>query len=204
MADVKPGQIMEVLATDTGTQKDLPAWSKKMGHEYLGFVDEPGYMRLFVKTGQVAATRLGTGRPEICGTPRFSPNILVFSTHTISDPGIDLAGSSHMHYSPRVKVISVPARVGSSPVLGAVCDPAGLRRCLHRLRRRGVRLPTRLRGAHGEDRGDAQSLLKERGYEPRRVRMAAICSVCAEPFTNYMHEFAGALAEMGPALAVAS
>jgi TusA-related sulfurtransferase len=49
MADVKPGQIMEVLATDTGTQKDLPAWAKKLGHEYLGFVDEPGYMRLFVK-----------------------------------------------------------------------------------------------------------------------------------------------------------
>ena len=36
MADVKVGEIMEVLATDTGTQKDLPAWSKKMGHEYMG------------------------------------------------------------------------------------------------------------------------------------------------------------------------
>ena len=49
MADVKVGEIMEVLATDTGTQKDLPAWAKKMGHEYLGFVDEAGYMKLFVK-----------------------------------------------------------------------------------------------------------------------------------------------------------
>ena len=43
------GEIMEVLATDSGTQKDLPAWAKKMGHEYLGFVDEAGYMKLFVK-----------------------------------------------------------------------------------------------------------------------------------------------------------
>jgi tRNA 2-thiouridine synthesizing protein A len=49
MADVKVGEIMEVLATDSGTQKDLPAWSKKLGHEYLGLVEEPGYMRLFVK-----------------------------------------------------------------------------------------------------------------------------------------------------------
>jgi len=49
MADVKVGEIMEVLATDTGTQKDLPAWAKKMGHEYLGFVDEPGFMKLYVK-----------------------------------------------------------------------------------------------------------------------------------------------------------
>ncbi len=37
---------------------------------------------------------------------------------------------------------------------------------------------------------DAQELLIEHGYEPQRVRMAAICSVCAEPFTNYMHEYA--------------
>ncbi len=46
---VKVGEIMEVQATDAGTIKDLPAWARKMGHEYLGVVEEPGYMRLFVK-----------------------------------------------------------------------------------------------------------------------------------------------------------
>ena len=45
----------------------------------------------------------------------------------------------------------------------------------------------------------AQELLKEHGLEPQRVRMAAVCSVCAEPFTNYMHEYAAALAGLGPA-----
>ena len=49
MVDVKVGEIMEVLATDSGTLKDLPAWSKKMGHEYLGSVEEPGFMKLYVK-----------------------------------------------------------------------------------------------------------------------------------------------------------
>ena len=49
MAEVKVGEIMEVLATDTGTTKDLPAWSKKMGHEYLGMLEVPGYMKLYVK-----------------------------------------------------------------------------------------------------------------------------------------------------------
>lgn len=49
IVDVKVGEIMEVLATDSGTQKDLPAWAKKVGHEYLGLVEEPGYMKLFVK-----------------------------------------------------------------------------------------------------------------------------------------------------------
>ena len=49
MAEVKVGEIMEVWATDSGTQKDLPAWANKMGHEYLGVLEEPGYWKLFVK-----------------------------------------------------------------------------------------------------------------------------------------------------------
>ena len=49
MAEVQVGQIMEVLATDSGTDKDLPAWANKMGHEYLGVVEEAGYLKLFVK-----------------------------------------------------------------------------------------------------------------------------------------------------------
>ena len=49
IAAVKVGGVMEVLATDTGTLRDLPAWAKKMGHDYLGAVEEAGYQRLFVK-----------------------------------------------------------------------------------------------------------------------------------------------------------
>ncbi len=49
IGSVPVGGIMEVQATDSGTKKDLPAWSKKMGHEYLGEVEEPGYLRLFVR-----------------------------------------------------------------------------------------------------------------------------------------------------------
>jgi tRNA 2-thiouridine synthesizing protein A len=49
MAGVKMGEIMEVLATDSATSKDLPAWAKNLGHDYLGLVEEPGYIRLFVK-----------------------------------------------------------------------------------------------------------------------------------------------------------
>ena len=40
-------------------------------------------------------------------------------------------------------------------------------------------------------------MLVEKGYEPQRVRMAAICSVCAEPFTNYMHEYAACTGRPG-------
>lgn len=49
IGDVKPGQIMEILATDSGTKKDIPAWAKKMGHEFLGFIEEAGNWKLYVK-----------------------------------------------------------------------------------------------------------------------------------------------------------
>ncbi len=49
IVEVKVGEIMAVLATDSGTKKDLPAWAKKMGHEYLGEMEESGYLKLFVK-----------------------------------------------------------------------------------------------------------------------------------------------------------
>ena len=128
----------------------------------------------------------------------YDPRILVFSTNNISDPGIDLAGSSHMHYSPNVTVISVPCTSGIKPSWIAYAVERGFD---------GVFI-----AADGEECAylsdcsertagimtDAQALLIEKGIEPQRVRMAAICSVCAEPFTNYMHEYSKSLADLGP------
>lgn len=132
----------------------------------------------------------------------FAPKILVFSTNNISDPGIDLAGSSHMHYSPKVVVLSMPCTSGIKPswILHAVQQGFD-----------GVFI-----AADGEECAylpdcsertskivsDAQELLVQDGHEAKRVRMAAICSVCAEPFTNYMREFSTVLADLGPATAV--
>ena len=139
-----------------------------------------------------------TAEAQIHEDQAAAPRILVFSTNNISDPGIDLAGSSHMHYSPNVTVISLPCTSGLKPswVLYAVeqgfdgvfiaadgDECAYLTDCSERTA--GIMT-------------DAQALLVEKGYEPQRVRMAAICSVCAEPFTNYMLEYSSSLAELGP------
>lgn len=52
IAGVPVGGIMEVLSSDAGTNEDIPLWSKKVGHEFLGTVEEAGYWRLFVKRGK--------------------------------------------------------------------------------------------------------------------------------------------------------
>ena len=47
----KNGGILEVLSSDEGTNDDIPLWSNKVKHEYLGNITEAGYWRLFVRRG---------------------------------------------------------------------------------------------------------------------------------------------------------
>lgn len=49
IAGVPLGGIMEVMSSDSGTAEDIPLWAKKVGHEFLGAIEEAGYWRLFVK-----------------------------------------------------------------------------------------------------------------------------------------------------------
>jgi F420-non-reducing hydrogenase iron-sulfur subunit len=125
------------------------------------------------------------------------PRILVFSTNNISDPGIDLAGSSHMAYSPGVMVISLPCTSGIRPswILHAIQEgfdgvfiASDGDECAY--------LPDCSRRA-SKIVAQAQRLLSEAGHDPARLRMAAICSVCAEPFTRHVTGFSEALASMG-------
>jgi F420-non-reducing hydrogenase iron-sulfur subunit len=128
----------------------------------------------------------------------FVPRILVFSTNNISDPGIDLAGSSHMTYSPGVVVISMPCTSGIRPswILHAIeggfdgvfiasdgDECAYLADCSTRASRIVA---------------ESQALLRRDGLDPQRLKMAAICSVCAEPFTKHVQQFGQALAALGP------
>jgi Predicted redox protein, regulator of disulfide bond formation len=49
IAAVSLGNVMEVLATDSGTLKDIPAWCRKMGHDFLGSFEEAGSIHLFLR-----------------------------------------------------------------------------------------------------------------------------------------------------------
>ena len=123
-----------------------------------------------------------------------APRVLVFSTNGISDPGIDLAGSSHMHYPPSVLVLSLPCT--------SAIRPAWI---LHALQQGFDGVFIASDGdecAYLPDCGarssrivaDAQALLAEHGIDGRRLKMGAICSVCAAPFTKHVREFCDALA----------
>jgi len=127
----------------------------------------------------------------------YRPKILVFSTDKISDPGIDQAGLRKIHYSPSVYVISLPCSSGIKPrwIMRAfrqgfdgVFIAADGHECSYspKCAEHTNRIIT-----------DSQSLMKENSISPKRIRMAAICSVCAEPFSNHMENFSRILFELG-------
>ena len=43
------GDIIEVWSTDQGSQRDIPMWAEKAGHEFLGVIHEQGYDRIRVR-----------------------------------------------------------------------------------------------------------------------------------------------------------
>lgn len=128
--------------------------------------------------------------------PESAPRILVFSTNNISDPGIDLAGSSHLHYSPGVRVIALPCTSGIRPswIVHAIetgfdgvfiasdgDECAYLPDCAER---------------SSKIAAQAQEQLQAKGLQPQRLKMAAICSVCADPFAKHVTQFASLLASL--------
>ncbi len=117
------------------------------------------------------------------------PKILVFSTEKISDPAIDLAGLLKMHYPPTVYTINVPcsSAVKSKWILHAFEKGFD-----------GVFI-----AADGTDCPYSETctdntaqiikqtheLMKDKGIKPEKLKMAAICSVCSEPFVKHMKTF---------------
>ncbi len=127
----------------------------------------------------------------------FKPKILVFSTEKISDPGIDLAGLMKMHYPPTVYTIVVPCSSAVKPIWIIHAFKKGMD---------GVFI-----AADGSDcayRTDcsemtanvvkaAQELMTSEKINVSRLKMAAICSVCAEAFAGHMNEFYDSLNKLG-------
>lgn len=46
---IKVGEVLEVWSGDPNTKNDISRWCEKVGHEYLGVSEAPGYDRLFLR-----------------------------------------------------------------------------------------------------------------------------------------------------------
>ena len=118
-----------------------------------------------------------------------SVKILVFSTEKISDPAIDMAGLLKLHYPPQAYTIAVRCSSGIKP------------RWIMRAFEKGF--DGVFIAADGSDCSFGESctektgaivekthiMMKEKGIEPSRLRMAALCSVCSESFVKHVKSF---------------
>ncbi|MFC2113560.1 hydrogenase iron-sulfur subunit, partial [Bacteroidota bacterium] len=119
-----------------------------------------------------------------------------FSTEKISDPAIDLAGLLKMHYSPSAYCISVPCSSSIKP-----------RWILHALNNGFDGIFIAADGTDcpysescttntGNIVAETHKLMKEKGILPKRLKMAAICSVCSEAFVKHIQTFTRELTEL--------
>jgi len=115
--------------------------------------------------------------------------ILVFSTEKISDPAIDLAGLLKIHYPSNAVIVTVPCSSSIKPRWIMHAFEKGFDGVF--IAADGTDCP------YSEDCGDktgaivteVHEKLKAQGDDPARLKMAAVCSVCAESFVKHVTGF---------------
>ena len=123
--------------------------------------------------------------------------ILLITTVLCSYAGADTAGQMHLEYAPNTYVIRTPAPVlfpvdfymhcfenGIDGIIimsaGSDCPYEGAYQ----------KLAARIPKVYGK--------MKEKGLNPKRLKLTAICSVCTKPFLKEIQNMNQVLEELGP------
>jgi coenzyme F420-reducing hydrogenase delta subunit len=113
--------------------------------------------------------------------PNDVPRILILATDSCAYPGADYVGQTHAEYPTNTYILRIPA-----PALlpgdfylrtfDKGFDGILVMSCGHECPYEGAydRLAARISKTHGR--------MKERGMDPRRLRLCAICTVCSRAF----------------------
>jgi len=119
--------------------------------------------------------------------------ILILATMTCAYPAADATGQAHLHYPANTFVLRVPSPVLFPDAFYYRCFEKGVggilvMSCGHECPYIGAfeKLAARI---------DRVKLgLKERGIDPERLRLSAICTVCTKPFLKEIDELNAVLA----------
>ena len=124
--------------------------------------------------------------------------ILVLATVSCAYPGADTVGQAHTDYPSNVYVMRVPAPVLFPEEFYLRCFQKGIggiiiMSCGTDCPYEGAyqRLAQRIDGLY--------PVMKERGLDPRRIRLTSICTVCAGAFLKEVNQMNNLLQELGAA-----
>lgn len=68
MEELRPGQVLQVEATDKGSLADLRSWAQRTGHEYLGSKEEGEVLRHFLRKGSEGEAKPEKKHPHVVHT----------------------------------------------------------------------------------------------------------------------------------------
>jgi F420-non-reducing hydrogenase iron-sulfur subunit len=125
--------------------------------------------------------------------------ILILATLSGGYRGADAAGQSHLEYSPNSYIL---------PVRTAAMFPSDF--YLNAFRKGFDGIIVMYSGTDSPYKGESERtaeiinktyiLMKEHGLDTRRLRLAAICTVCVHPFLNEIQKMNTLLGEIGPVI----
>lgn len=128
-----------------------------------------------------------------------SCKILILATLSGGYRGADSAGQSHLEYSPNAYILPVRTSAIFTPQF-----------YLNSLERGFDAIIVMYSGTDSPYKGESERtaeiinttylMMKEKGFDTRRLRLAAICTVCVRPFLNEIQKMNAVLAEIGPVL----
>jgi len=134
----------------------------------------------------------------VSASPATKPatdTILVLATVSCAYPGADTVGQAHLDYPSNVYVLRVPAPVLFPADFYLRCFEKGVggiivMACGTDCPYQGAyeRLAERVDGLYGA--------MKERGIDPRRLRLTAICTVCSAAFLKEVNRMNDLLQEL--------
>jgi coenzyme F420-reducing hydrogenase delta subunit len=127
---------------------------------------------------------------------REQPKILIIATNACAYPGADYAGQTHAEYATNTYIIRTPAPVVLPEYFYLRCFRKGIdgiivMSCGHECPYEGAfeRFSKRIEKVH--------ALMKEAGIEPVRLKLCAICTVCARSFLKEVNDMNKTLSEIG-------
>jgi len=125
-----------------------------------------------------------------------NPKILIIATNACAYPGADYAGQTHVEYATNTYIIRVPAPVVFPEDFYLRCFRKGIdgiiiMTCGHECPYEGAyeRFTKRIDKVH--------ALMKDVGIESKRLRLCAVCTVCARSFLKEVNEMNETLSEIG-------
>jgi F420-non-reducing hydrogenase iron-sulfur subunit len=130
-------------------------------------------------------------------TKNTTPKILILASLSGGYRGADATGQSHLGYPPNTYIL---------PMMSAAMFPESF--YLRAFERGFDGILVMYSGTDSPYKGETErtaeiigrtyDLMKERNLDPRRLKLASICTVCVQPFLKEVNSMNRLLADIGP------